>query len=415
MPLSHVGLDPYEAPWFDVAERSWIYGRGLAAVARCARVSPKRYLYYFASEVRWHDGKIVTASDVNACYERLLASHPAWKNTFPYDRVARVAVESPGLLSVELHEPSKDFARTFFQAYGALPVPLIRAPGDRLLGTAPFRLASQSADAWRFDRIRGAGTLGVVTLRNYADPDSAFVALRSGEIDALVDASHTTVPSNGIRLVERNSGVVYLIANTQGSLRDETSRSSILNAIDTGSIARLSYGHPRTEELLPGVRLMLRTRKPAHVSRELTIAFAHAPAPERSAILIEQQLQRHGIATQLRGWPILAYDAALREGNYDLAIVGDDFAVLDDLAPSVRCDERAPLGRNYTRLCDPALDRALARGDASSASTRLSEDAVIEVLSAYDDRALLNPRVHMPLPRAPFVPWFADLERWTIS
>ncbi|HVA28419.1 MAG TPA: ABC transporter substrate-binding protein [Candidatus Baltobacteraceae bacterium] len=415
VPGWHAGLDPYSAPFTDVAERSWIYAQGLPALSTAKlEASGGRVRYQLSENVVWHDGKPLLAGDVREVFDRLLASHVAWKHTFPYDRVAALTVTGARSFVVELSRPTSIFARTFFAPYGNMAVPLIRRSRDALLGTAPFKIRYRHLERAAFDRVRGTGTFRSISMNMFDDQNSAAVAVASGEIDIALETNRAFVPA-GVSQLGRRSGAVYVVANTTGDLRNRSVRAAILGEIDAASIARKAYLASPSDDVLPGVGIHLGRQKARSVGPVLRVAFARAPVVEKAAVILAESLRERGIPVKLYGWPPSAYEEALRAGDFDLAIWGGDYATLDDLAPDVRCADLAPAGHNVARLCDPTLDAALASDDSREVARRLGVDAVMRVLAPYYDYALVAPRLHLPTPRQPFVPWFADLERWTLS
>ncbi|MFN2527643.1 MAG: ABC transporter substrate-binding protein [Candidatus Baltobacteraceae bacterium] len=410
----HKGLDPYVMPFADVAERAWIFAQGLPTVASVkANAAQTEFFYALRDGVMWHDGKPLRASDVKECVHRLLRNI-AWQRTFPYDRILRAEAIGARRIRIVLRQATSDFAQSFFAPYGNIAVPLIRREADRLIGTASFKIKSDGNEQTVFTRVAGTGSFDTVRLRLFGDPNGNLIALRAGEIDVLAGADRNSLDLSGFHAASRRSGVVYVLANTRGTLAAESIRSAVLAALDGPSIARLVYRAAPTNELLPGVEVVDKARK-VDAKANVTIFYIKGSPLERAAAVLADRLRDSNVVPQLTGWPLQAYDAALRTGEFDLAFFGGQYTVPEDIAPDFRCEDSAPRGHNYSRVCDPRLDAALARGDKAAISQRLSADAIVRVMAPYNDHALLAPRVHIPLPRAPYVPWFDDLDRWSIS
>lgn len=426
------GLDPYRDPRPEVAERAWIFGDGLVGVsergivARVAQRVPTRengdisadqktIVYAIRNDRSWHDGKRLVAADVVAAFHRLLESHPAWKSTAPYSNVAAIDALDATHVRVRLREADPSFIRLFFSAYGSVAVPLLRIAGGTLVGTSPWRIASTQPDRVILELAHGAhASITRINVLTFSDQTSAALALRSGDLDAVVPIDRAVARSENLHTIARQTGVVYIVANTQGALKDAPTREAVLSAIDTRTIAQRLFEGRETDVLFPGVRLDL-PRNASHTRLpKIDFAFAKVPAMERIALLAQDSLQRHGIDVTLHGWPPSGYDEALRLGHFDLAVSGAEYTVAGDVAQELSCAYQAPHGKNVSRLCDPELDRAFAHQDLDAIATRLTHDAALRTVAEYFQLAAYRAGLHIPTPTA-YTPWFADLANWTLS
>ena len=423
-------MDPYRTPFPDVAELAWIFADGLTGVAEDGSATPRlaarvptrenggidaaatTFTYTLRSDVRWHDGKPFTAHDVQAAFAELIASHPAWHNTPPYSNVRSIDVVDATTFRAHLRRPDPSFARLFFAAYGALPIPIYRRSGANFIGTAPYRLASTSVERTTFERTARGGSFARVVLTPYADAPATGLAIKAGEVDVAMPMDRSVAHSEHLTLVGRNAGSVFVFANTTGSLHDAAMRRYVLDAIDTKTIAARVFHAKPTTTLLPGVDVALAGRgtRPAGTIR---ILYAKSPAIEKIALLIADSLQHRNVATSLTGVTLQQYEASMRAGNYDLAIDSNAYAVPSDLASQWSCASVAPAGANDARLCDPKLDAAMSADDTAAVAKRFDEDAAVRPVVAYEQYAAVGSRLTMA-PIAPLAPWFANLDAWTL-
>ena len=414
MPAWHWGIDPYLQPYADVAERSWIVGEGLPSLADRIEGDASRYLYRLRRGARWHDGSAVRAEHICACFRRLLSAHPAWRGTHPYSRVRTIEALDGLTVRVVLTRPTGDFTQTFFAPFGNFAVPLIRETNGRIVGTAPFRLLSHDDETFAFGAAPGTAKVRSLKLRLFPDDGTALVALQSGEIDAIVDADRAASGTPGMHAVSRLAAVTFVLANTQGTLREASLRRRVLRAIDASDLARRAYQEQSTDELMPSLHIAI-APSAGSADAQVRVAFPRTQTGEKAALLLADALRRRRVNAKLQSAPLVEYESVLRSGDFDLALYGAPYSNAEDVAVNFSCRERAPAGHNYARMCDPALDSAFARGNVRLAAERLSKDAVVRVIAQYHDHALVSSRVRLPFPRAPFVPWFHDVSRWSVS
>lgn len=424
-------MDPYRTPFPDVAELAWIFADGLTGVAadgsptpRLASRVPTRengdvdatsttFTYHLRSDARWHDGKPFTAHDVSAVFADLLASHPSWKNMPPYSNVRSIVAVDATTLRVHLHHADPSFARLFFAAYGAFPIPIYRRVGTRLIGTSPYRMQSTSIARTTFVRTSRGGPFDRISVVPYADAPATGLAVKAGEVDVAMPMDRTVGRAEHLTMVGRNAGAVYVFANTTGALRDPAARRYVLDAIDTKTIAARVFHAQPTNTLLPGVDIAFDAPAKPPSLPTIRMLYAKAPAIEKIALLIADSLQHHGIATSLAGVTLQQAAAQMRAGGYDLSIDSNPYAVPSDLAAEWSCANVAPMGANDARLCDPKLDAAMSADDAAGVARRFDEDAAVRPVVAYEQYAAVGSRLTMaPIP--PLAPWFAAVDSWTL-
>jgi peptide/nickel transport system substrate-binding protein len=403
-------MDPYVAPNLESAELSWLYADGLSGAdlsrpeigSLCVRPAVRTvvagvtsYAYELRGGVRWHDGKPLSARDVAGCFTRLRAS--SWAHQRPFSLVDRIDVHDGRRFTVILTQDDPRFPSAFFTPIGSPGVPLVRA-GRVPIGTGPFRLRDRLADAWTCERWEGSprGTPAIRQLRlSYlADDRTQEILLASGETDVALFLAGAYLREHQLPYFRRRSGVVYAIVNSTGTLAQTPLREAFAAAIDRHEIASKIYRNTTSEYdsvVMPTVAgsgiPLAHAYDPAYAAR---IFRTRATAPidiavtpgslERIGLLIQARLSAVGAKATVRNYTeqlFLAPEGPLRSGHFDVAIFGEYFSPDPDLTATWGCSARAPNGGNFSRLCDPQLDRLASSGDYRGALSRLRQQAVV--------------------------------------
>lgn len=152
------------------------------------------WTFTLRDDVVWHDGEPFTADDVAFTFD-YVTEFTSSRWTSAVDGVVEVTVTGDQEFAVELDAPDPEFAIRPLADMPMLPEHLwsqIDDPDaatiDDAVGTGPYRLTEYEQDQrYRLeandDYFAGAPRVGVLDIAVFADPSTAFAALRSGELD----------------------------------------------------------------------------------------------------------------------------------------------------------------------------------------------------------------------------------------
>lgn len=183
--LIKLGTDMQPKPWL---ARSW-------------DVSPdaKTFTFTIAENVKWHDGKLLTADDVRFSieYYRERDASSAWMK----DVIESIEVNGNNVI-LRLSRPYGNLL-TEFMTYSVVPrqvwektdEPLKYEGPDRAIGSGPYKFDSWDPAAGKFiftanaDYFQGKPAIDRLEVNVYSNMDALVMALSRGEIDTWWDYS----------------------------------------------------------------------------------------------------------------------------------------------------------------------------------------------------------------------------------
>ncbi len=336
-----------------------VYGEFEPDLARSVEMSADGLTCTIAlrTDARFHSGRPVTAADVKYSIQRIVDQQVRAQH---FANVERVAAADESTVVLTLAEPSAPL-----RAYLAHPMnaivdrEVVEASRGRLdradAGAGPLRLVEWKAD--QHLRLEAHGDyhepnrpyLDAVTFRPMPDQTARTTALRTGEVDLILDVAPMDAP-----LLERASGVVvesvpgtfweYLGMNCRsGPLSDPTVRRAIAWAIDRVELNKLvKFGRatvldggpiPPNHWAHPGHAVY--TKPDRATARRLlaeagfgdgfgaTLKVGSAFAYQvKAAEVIKQQLQPIGIDVEVRALESGVFFDDLNAGDFDMTFVG---------------------------------------------------------------------------------------------
>lgn len=395
--------------------------------------------YRLRSDATWHDGAKFSARDVVFSFRKAMDPAVNVPDRSGYDDVAWVRADAPDRVTVRLKAPYSPAVATFFALSANEPYPLLpehvlknekdlnrSAFNGHPIGLGPFRVASWDRGnrvvLERYDRyFRGKPPLKRIIMRIIPDHGAQLVAWRTGELDylgmtgdpVLTDAV-LRLPRTKVTIYARNTFQYLLMQQEHGPLSDPRLRAALVTAIDRATIMRRVRGeyhlagdgdrlpgqfaydstiHQRRYDPIRAARLFDASgwqltdgkRVKNGVPLELTLAIGTSPSSRRFAVLLQEQLATLGVAIWIRsyiGSVLYSVNSSgiLPGAKFDLYFGGWDPGGVHDDSYLWRCDTRPPAGANFSRICDPEIDRNAKIELATTDST----------VEANADRAILR-------------------------
>jgi peptide/nickel transport system substrate-binding protein len=409
----------------------------------------KTIVYHLRRGVRWHDGVPFTARDVVFSFAFVRDPRSNVPDRSEYDAVERVDAPDDATVRVRLKAPSSSAVPTFFAMTANDPYPILPAHVAELardpnraafnaapIGTGPFVFREWrrgdrvvvSANPQYYGGAPRISRLEIVTLPN---PQSYDLAIATGDADiayeAVVNGRIAPDPARfRVAATAVNESVFVQFDIAKGPMRDERLRHAVVAAIDAATVARTTI--PRdgyrlvASDRLPGAigydptlrrppydptaaarmldaagyRLAGSTRlAPDGSPLSIELVTTVDPANQRTATLLQQQLRRVGLTSNIHAYPYASYydsyadGGVLERGRFDLALSGWSYGGVDDHSYLYRCASRPPAGENYGGICDPEIERLATIARASTdPSARAAADAGIS--KRLVDRAYLD-------------------------
>lgn len=392
-----------------------------------------KIIYHLNENAKWHDGEPVTAEDV--VYSAQVASSAEYNYLRRIRMQYFAGTDETGceLSENSVEAKALDEHTVEFTLKRPMDPSTVYALVNRDFFIMPKHLLSQISDAdlvndafWQnpvgsgpciFERTESGVSITFAANKDYylGAPDfdrlifkkvqasNLLSGLMSGEIDVL--SGNTQIPLADWEAATKTAGVVtnsvptfayqYMAMNTARDYLPETVRQAISLAINRQVIVdQLLQGQGRiaigplpedhkyfNRDLLPieydteKAKTML-TEAGWDTNRELEVLVPVGnEVREKSAILIQQDLQKIGIKTKIQtlDFPTLLTNA--RNGDYDLCFIGSAGSV--DPSESVP-NVTAGYMNNFTQLSDPTLGQV-----GESGANEITFEARKEIYDEY--------------------------------
>jgi peptide/nickel transport system substrate-binding protein len=313
-----VDFEPNGRPRLILAEKV-----SLSPDARSWTVSIKR-------NATFHDGDPVHASVVR---DILLAQLPRYLGQ-PFEDIDEIRVLSDRELEFRLREPSSFLLE-------ALEIS-IRKPGERLIGTGPFKLSGDSGTEMRSNSsyYDGVPSISRILFQPYPSARSAWAEMLRGQVDMLyeagVEALDSLERSSDIEVFTFQRPYVYAVfLNVRKKPFDSAALRRALNvAIDRKAIVDGAFaGHaiPADGPVWPlhwarDEQFAKFPYDPKEIAGEsdrirVNCIFGESSL-ERLALIVQQQLQPVGVDLQLESVGADPFLKRTETGDFDCAIGG---------------------------------------------------------------------------------------------
>lgn len=386
----------------------------------------RTWTFHLRTDARFHDGRPVTARDVEASILRALAPG-ARGRTWPLEPIdgaaallaggaeglAGLSVPDDSTVVFRLREPLNTFPKLLAMPVAAVvPTPTPEGFAQQPVGSGPWRFVS-----WEHDNLLtfvanddywgGRPASDTFRVRIIPEASTQAAEFETGQLSVVeIPFSETRrwESTMGDRLQRRPAIKDFYIAinTTRGPLADVRVRRALNHAVDVGTILETimaGRGVRAAGAIPPGIDGHDEGREPYAYdpdrARALLREAGHADGFRlrlwrsqrteiaRVAQAVQQALTAIGLEVEIVERDATSVRAAVRAGEADLYI-GDWWADFPDpenfTYPLFHSTSRGQ-GGNYAFLADPALDRMI-----EELRTTTDEDRKVELAGEVDAR-----------------------------
>jgi peptide/nickel transport system substrate-binding protein len=376
----------------------------------------KRIVFHLRRDVTWQDGYPLTARDVIFSYRANTNPSNATPSQSFDTGIARVWAPDSYTVVAELARPQAAFVTSFFGGEGGaiLPAHLLAAYPNlnhvafngAPIGSGPYRftkwMRGDRLDLSANDRYyRTKPAIRHLSIR-FVDSQSTIAnELMSNEVDATFFANPSKIAA--LRLIPDHRVVVTLLPSfgtivfnlRDPILKDTAVRRAFASAIDRHTlVAKTAFGlydpdtgmrgmftwafdpnagsiahNPARARMLlsndgwipgaDGIRVKNRRRL------EMQLVFsAQISVFDEAAPLMVEEARAVGIDLMIRQYErrvLWSLDGPLYQGRFQTALLNLQNGLDPDPSAFLSCDQHPPIGFNFARYCNAAVDHALKR------------------------------------------------------
>ncbi|MEI4488562.1 ABC transporter substrate-binding protein [Frigidibacter sp. MR17.14] len=394
-------------------------------LAESYEVSPDAKVFTFhLRDAKFHDGSPVTAADVKATFDRIMApgSTASFRNQF--ELVDKIETPDPKTVVISLKKAAVSFIHYLALPESViLPASWIAAHGADPNTAAPIGAGPFKFDHWtrgrelvveKFDDYYKPGLpkLDSVTYQFYADENTRVNAIKSGEVD-IIDY----VPARELKALEADPdirlestfgpfmGLQYNVSNP--ALANPDVRRAIAYAVDRSVIVNTAFdgvgtpiyglaipegygGYDETKKDFYKVdipyakELMAKAGYPDGFEARI-VASSQYSFHQNTAIALQSELAKIGIKLTLDLPDWTTRMSKLSKGDYDMAVMGTVGEITDPdwLTNHYYGGENLVRTANSAHYQDAEIDRLLDEGRATADPTKRDE-----IYKQFVDRAL---------------------------
>lgn len=190
-------------------------------LASYALIDERRWRLIIRPNVRFHNGKILSAEKFAAAMNRQLENSPATKSVLPAASV-RVVSETELVLITENPEPNVPGAladEAVFPIYDVESIEPAGSDAEKIIAsgsyTGPYQLKSLDDRDMRLEKFtdywQGAPPLDAVVVRFVPDVQARILTVQTGEADIALYP-----PTEAKRMLENNPGATFVVTERAG-------------------------------------------------------------------------------------------------------------------------------------------------------------------------------------------------------
>ena len=364
---------------------------------------PVTYVFHLRSNVRFHNGKLLTSRDVRYTFTSLLTGEIRSLKAANFALIQSVEAPDESTLVIRLKEPYASFLWNLTQgAIGIVPEGAIEEQAHQPVGSGPFRFVKSIQDEEvvleRNSNYWGTPP-GIDRVQFKIVPDTLTRALemRKGTADLLLNS----LPADMVKVLEREAhlGVLrepgntyqYIALNSENKRLTLPVRQAIAYGIDREAlIANLWRNMVRpAKSILPPEHWAYARDLPEYpydpqkakalldeaglrpgangVRLRLLMKTSTDQTTRELAAVLQDQLRQIGIALEIQTFEFATFYADIARGSFDLFslrwISGNDDP--DIFEYCFHSWKTPPAGANRGRYTNPTADRLIERGRTS--------------------------------------------------
>jgi peptide/nickel transport system substrate-binding protein len=378
----------------------------------------KAFTFYLRPNVRFHNGRTLSAADVKYTFDTTLALSESDKRADLQRDHVSVELDSTNPLKVTFRceNPCPGLANTILPI-GIIPEGTSDQQDKRPVGTGPFKFESYTEDQEvvlsAFDEyFEGPSSIKRLAVRIIPDNSARESELRKGSVDLAINADFDPVTVESLQTapgikteITDGTNITHLGVNVQDPiLKDRRVRQALAYAIDRDAIIRdvlRGQALPARSILPPNQwayepnsadykydpdrarRLLAEAGKS---SLKISLKTSTVSVTRKIGEAIQEQMRRVGVDVELQSLEQQKLNQDLSEGNFQLylrILVGGNQST--DIFKFVYGSKSIPPnGQNRSRYSNPQVDKLLDEAQTATRERRKEIFSQVQKILAED-------------------------------
>jgi peptide/nickel transport system substrate-binding protein len=355
-------------------------------------------------DMKWSDGKPVTADDVTFTINAIMRDKPAGTVLGQLSNVDRAVAVSPTRVELKLKRPDATVVGEVGFWMNVVPKHVFEPAGNvatfannsNWVSAGPYRLTDVAkGQSYTLERVTpypfapdNTPTVAKIVYRVYPDVNTEILALKNGDVDLIAN----TLPPAQVKNLQSTSGIkvqevpglgyAHMTYNmTRKPLDNLKVRQALAHAVDYNAIRSVvlqgqavstgsspippvlkDFVDPSSQEYAFDINLSKQLLQESGVGtlRPLTLIYSLQDAVTAQWVsIVKEGAAKAGITINLQGMDRNTYLAKTAEGDYD--IYAGNFAIMDDPATNMALTYLPKGAINYSLVDDPQLTDLVTR------------------------------------------------------
>ncbi|MEU7631271.1 ABC transporter substrate-binding protein [Nocardia sp. NPDC049220] len=373
---------------------------------------PTTGFYELRDDMKWSDGKPVTASDVAYTINAILKDKPAGNTT--YGQLVNVdSASAPSPTRVELTLKTADSTVVSEAGFWMNVVPqhvfepagsvATFANNSNWVSAGPYKLTSfAKGQSYTLDRVtpyplapNNTPTVSKIVYRVYPDINTEILALKNGDVDLIAN----TLPPAQVKNLQAASGIkveevpglgyAHMAYNmTRKPLDNLQVRQALAHAVDYNAIRSVvlqgqavstgsspippvlkNFADPSSQEYSfdPDLSKQLLAEAGYGPGKPLSLTMIYSlqdAVTSQWATMVKDDSAKAGITINLQGMDRNTYLAKTAAGDYD--IYAGNFAIMDDPTTNMALTFLPEGAINYSKTDDPELSALITKAQTTT-------------------------------------------------